>query len=182
MAQLAINFVPVPGISSYTICYRPVGATTPFVCVEDSGSITITEGIECGIAYDVSIRTNCNSEEYSTNQSTSVVTTSNTLACTPPPGLGYCHRVDVPYEDLMYNGQMLYLHFMDPIAGYQLINTNMIPVIDTGSGYRFAVCTTDGPPTFRYGYDGYDQVVMGIIVQAGGPCNDLATCMAEIQA
>ena len=57
MAQLAINFVPVPGISSYTICYRPVGATTPFVCVEDLGSITITEGIECGIAYDVSIRT-----------------------------------------------------------------------------------------------------------------------------
>lgn len=81
MAQLAINFTPVAGISSYDICYRPVGATTPFMCVEDSGPITILEGIECGVAYDVTVRTNCPPGQYATNQSTSVVTTATALEC-----------------------------------------------------------------------------------------------------
>jgi hypothetical protein len=83
MATLSINFTPVPGITSYAICYRPVGATTAFICVEDSGPISITEGIECGVAYDVTVRTNCPEGEYSTTQSTSVTAVANALACPP---------------------------------------------------------------------------------------------------
>lgn len=83
MATLSINFTPVPGITSYAICYRPVGATTAFICVEDSGPISITEGIECGVAYDVTVRTNCPEGEYSTTQSTSVTAVANALSCPP---------------------------------------------------------------------------------------------------
>lgn len=89
MAQLTINFTPVPGISSYEICYRPVGATTPFICIEDSGPIVITTGIECGVAYDVTVRTNCPPGEYSTNQSTSVVTVATALDCPAEPCISY---------------------------------------------------------------------------------------------
>lgn len=89
MAQLNINFTPIPGINSYEICYRPVGATTPFICVEDSGSIAITSGIECGVAYDVTVRTNCPEGEYSTLQSTSVTAVANALPCPSEACISY---------------------------------------------------------------------------------------------
>ncbi len=82
MAQLQINFTPVSGITSYEICYRPVGATTPFTCTtSSSGSVSITEGIECGVAYDVTVRTNCPPGEYATNQSMSVTGRADALEC-----------------------------------------------------------------------------------------------------
>ena len=84
MATLTINFTPVSGISSYEICYRPVGATTPFICIEDSASpVVITSGIECGVAYDVTVRTNCPPGEYSSDQSTSAVAIATALECPP---------------------------------------------------------------------------------------------------
>jgi hypothetical protein len=85
MATLTINFTPVSGISSYEICYRPVGATTPFICIEDSASpVVITSGIECGVAYDVTVRTNCPPGEYSSDQSTSAVAIASAIECPPP--------------------------------------------------------------------------------------------------
>jgi hypothetical protein len=84
MATLTINFTPVSGISSYEICYRPVGATTPFICIEDSASpVVITSGIECGVAYDVTVRTNCPPGEYLSDQSTSAVAVATALECPP---------------------------------------------------------------------------------------------------
>jgi hypothetical protein len=84
MATLTINFTPVSGISSYEICYRPVGATTPFICIEESTSpVVITSGIECGVAYDVTVRTNCPPGEYSSDQSTSAVAIATALECPP---------------------------------------------------------------------------------------------------
>lgn len=82
MAQLAINFTPVSGITSYDICYKPVGEGT-FTCIESAGPITITTGIECGVEYDVTVRTNCSTDEYLTAQSPSVVTIATALECLP---------------------------------------------------------------------------------------------------
>jgi hypothetical protein len=88
MAELSINFTPVPGINSYSICYKPVGATT-FTCVEDSGPIVITTGIECGIAYDVTVTTNCPEGEYSSLESIPATATAAALQCPPPNCISY---------------------------------------------------------------------------------------------
>lgn len=88
MAELSINFTPVPGINSYNICYKPVGATT-FTCIEDSGPITITTGIECGIAYDVTVTTNCPEGEYGSLESIPATATAAALPCPPPNCISY---------------------------------------------------------------------------------------------
>jgi hypothetical protein len=85
MATLTINFTPVPGITSYTICYKPSDAVN-YTCIEDSQSpVVITAGIECGVRYDVTVATNCPAGEYATNTSVPVTYTTLALDCPPPP-------------------------------------------------------------------------------------------------
>lgn len=174
MAALSINFTPVPGISSYQICYRPVGATTPFICVDDSGPIIISVGIECGVAYDVTVRTNCPEGEYSTIQSTSVTTVASALEC-EPTGEGTCYTIQMPYETRIRDGRDLYIGYSNPTEGIKLVSVNMLPNFDTGSGIALAVCST-GSPTFRYGIDGFDELIFEINVTSGGPCNVSSDC------
>ena len=173
MAELAINFTPVAGISSYEICYRPVGAST-FTCVTNSGPITITEGIECGVAYDVTVRTNCPEGDYATAQSTSVITVSNVLECSSE-GDGTCYTITMPYEATQRDGKDLYIGYNNTTEGIQLVSVNMLPNFDTGSGIALAVCSVSSP-TFRYGFDGFDELVFEIDVTFGGPCNVSSDC------
>ena len=175
MAALSINFTPAPGITSYNICYRPVGATTPFICVDDSGPILISVGIECGVAYDVTVRTNCPEGEYSTIQSTSVTTVATALECGEPSGDGTCYTITMPYEAAQRDGRDLYIGFRNSVEGIQLVSVNMLPNFDTGSGIALAVCSVYSP-TFRYGYDGFDELVFDINVTPGGSCNVSSDC------
>lgn len=247
MAQLTVNFTPVPGITSYNICYVPVGGGT-LLCVEESQSpVVITAGITCGVSYDVTVSTNCPVGEYSTDTSTPISTVAVGIDCPPPATcmsytistysasgqtttyrdcngvtqqqtiggvsgydastfcalegtvvlgnettlvengvcaetVGICYTIDVPYEDLQSEGKALYFHYTDPNGGYTLITTQMIPVIDTGTGIRFAVCSTSGAPAFRYSQSGNDMVIPGIIVNPGSGCNSSSACQAEINA
>jgi hypothetical protein len=240
MAQLTVNFTPVSGITSYEICYVPTTGGIGTCITVSSSPAVITTGIECGVSYNVTVKTNCPPGEYQTDQSTAASTVATLINCpvacmsftasttsaqgqtttytdcdgaeqqvtiggvsgydastfcaqegSVQPGAetsiaengpcegslpGNCYTVDVPYEDIASGGQQLYFHYNDPHSGYTLISTQMIPVIDTGLGIRFGVCSTTGAPTFRYGYSGYDQVIPGIIVTQGGPCDATSQC------
>lgn len=89
MATITISFTTIPGITSYAVCYKPV-TEVAFTCITVSSSpVVITENIQCGVAYDVSVRTNCPPGVYSSDQSISVVTTATALECPAVPCISY---------------------------------------------------------------------------------------------
>lgn len=81
MAQLTVNFTPVPGITSYEVCYVPTTGGTPTCTTASSSPVVITTGIECGVSYNVTVKTNCPPGEYQSDQSTAASTVATALDC-----------------------------------------------------------------------------------------------------
>jgi hypothetical protein len=83
MATLTINFTPVPGIASYNVCYKPVGAPS-FVCIEESSSPVVVNNVDCGVDYEISVTTNCPPGEFLSTESVPVTATVTGIPCPPP--------------------------------------------------------------------------------------------------
>jgi hypothetical protein len=81
MAQLTVSFTPVSGITSYEVCYVPTTGGTPTCTTASSSPVVITTGIECGVSYNVTVKTNCPEGEYQTDQSTPATTVATALDC-----------------------------------------------------------------------------------------------------
>lgn len=59
MPQLTISFDPVAGATGYEVCYKPSGGLT-YTCASYAGSpVVISSGIDCGVNYDVTVKTLC---------------------------------------------------------------------------------------------------------------------------
>lgn len=83
MATLTINFTPVPGIASYNVCYKPVGAPA-FICIEDSASPVVVNNIDCGVDYEISVTTNCPPGEFLSTESIPATAVVEGIPCPPP--------------------------------------------------------------------------------------------------
>ena len=83
MATLTINFTPVPGIASYNVCYKPVGAPA-FICIEDSASPVVVNNVDCGVDYEISVTTNCPPGEFLSTESIPATAVVEGIPCPPP--------------------------------------------------------------------------------------------------
>jgi hypothetical protein len=88
MATITITFTTIPGITSYTVCYKPVTELS-FSCITVSSSpVIITEGIECGVDYDVNVASICSADLFSSTESVEVAVVAEALSC-PIPCISY---------------------------------------------------------------------------------------------
>lgn len=178
MAALSINFTPVVGIASYKVCYNPAGSVDPPTCITVTGSpVEIIEGITCGVRYDVAVSTLC-PDGYASGESSAITVQTLALEC-EPAGEGTCYTIQMPYEARSRDGRDLYIGYSNSTEGIQLVSVNMLPNFDTGEGIALAVCST-GSPTFRYGIDGFDELVFEIDVIPGESCNVSSDCTPRL--
>lgn len=81
MATITINFTTIPGVTDYTVCYKPVTELS-FSCMTVSSSpVIITENIQCGVNYDVNVVSNCPSDLYSSTESINVAVVAEAVSC-----------------------------------------------------------------------------------------------------
>jgi hypothetical protein len=177
-AQLTISFNLVPDIISYNICYKVVDSFEEPICIESSESyVVITEGIVCGVQYEVTISSNC-PEGYSTTVSLPATTLSNVAIC--PERDATCYSIEVPFEVGSSGGETLFIGYEDVVDGTILREYGTFPSFDTGSGNIITVCSVSGQPRFRYGFSGPEQIVEGVVVTMGGSCSSSSECAAGL--
>jgi hypothetical protein len=177
-AQLTISFNLVPDIITYNICYKVVDSFEEPICIESSESyVVITEGIECGVQYEVTISSNC-PEGYSTTVSLPATTLSNVAECLE--GAGTCYSIEIPFEVGSNGGETLFIGYEDVVQGYILREYDTFLSFDSGSGVIIPVCSVSGEPRFRYGFSGFEQIVEGVVVTMGGSCGSSSECTSSL--
>ena len=177
-AQLTINFNLVPDIITYNICYKVVGSPEAPICIESSeSSVVITEGIECGVQYEVTISSNC-PEGYSTTVSLPATTLSNVAECVE--GAGTCYSIEIPFEVGSSGGETLFIGYEDVVEGNILRAYDTFLSLDTGTGVIISVCSVSGEPRFRYGFSGFEQIVEGVVVTMGESCSSSSECAPRL--
>lgn len=88
MATITISFTTIPGITNYTVCYKPV-IEVAFTCITVSSSpVVITENIQCGVDYDVNVTSLCPANIYSSTESVEVAVIAEAVSC-PVPCISY---------------------------------------------------------------------------------------------
>jgi hypothetical protein len=87
MATLTIDFLPIVNATSYSVCYKPVGAAT-FTCTSITTPPLIVTGVSCGVSYEVVVETTCDNSLQSVERQV----TASQLPCPPPP---VCYIVNI---------------------------------------------------------------------------------------
>lgn len=131
MPQLTINFNTVPGAADYEVCYKPTTSSTYTCTTVSAPPVVITTGIDCGVDYDVRVRTRCTNGLFSD----AVTVSSNRLEC-PPAGL--CYTISIYYEQANSN---TYVKYTPPGGTTTTVAANTLP-LNGSNFYVQSFCST----------------------------------------